>query len=80
MLPEVERERRSDTWAKAIKEDKESPGSFIYAGSVTEAINLAAVALRSGKRIEYDSVAMKITNDEAANKFLTREYRKGWEM
>lgn len=80
VLPERERERRSDTWAAAIKENKESPGSFVYAGPVTEAINLAAVALRAGKRIEYDSVNMKITNDEAANKFLTREYRKGWEL
>jgi len=79
-LPERERERRSNTWAAAIKEDKESPGSFKYASTVTEAINLAAVALRAGNRIEYDSVNMKITNDEAANAFLTREYRKGWEL
>jgi predicted dehydrogenase len=79
-LPERERERRSDTWAEAIREDKESPGSFIYAGPVTEAINLAAVALRAGKKIEYDSKNMRITNDEAANKYLTREYRKGWEF
>jgi hypothetical protein len=79
-LPEREDERRSNTWAAAIKEDKESPGSFRHAGTVTETINLAAVALRSGKRVEYDSVNMKITNDEDANKFLTREYRKGWEL
>jgi len=79
-LPERQRERRSNTWAAAIKEDKESPGSFKYAGTVTEAINLAAVALRAGKRIEYDSENMKITNDEEANKYLTREYRKGWEL
>ena len=80
VLPERERQRRSDTWASAIKEGKESPGSFIYAGCVTEAINLAAIALRAGKRVEYDSVNMKITNDDNANKYLTREYRKGWEM
>ena len=66
--------------AAAIKADKESPGSFKYAGTVTEAINLSAVALRAGKRVEYDSKNMKITNDEAANKYLTREYRKGWEL
>lgn len=80
MLPERERERRSNTWAAAIKENKESPGSFIYAGPVTEAINLAAVALRAGKKVEYDSANMKITNDAEANKYLTREYRKGWEL
>jgi hypothetical protein len=79
-LPERERGPRSNTWAAAIKEDKESPGSFKYAGPVTEAINLAAVALRAGKKVEYDSKSMTITNDEAANKYLTREYRKGWEM
>jgi len=79
-LPERERERRSNTWAAAIKEDQESPGSFKYAGPVTEAINLAAVALRAKKRVDYDSKDMKITSDEADNKYLTREYRKGWEL
>jgi hypothetical protein len=79
-LPERGRERSPETWVTAIKEDKESPGSFKYASTVTEAINLAAVALRAGKKVEYDSGTMKITNDESANKYLTREYRKGWEL
>lgn len=79
-VPKATRERRSDTWVKAIKSEEESPGSFIYAKHITETINLASVALRTGKRIEYDSDAMKITNIEEANKFLTREYRSGWEM
>ncbi len=73
-------ERRANTWLEAIKNDRESPGSFRYAGAVTETINLAAVALRAGKKLEYDSANMKITNDEAANRYLTREYRKGWEL
>ncbi len=79
-LPERERSPRTNTWVTAIKEDKESPGSFKYAGTVTETINLAAVALRAGKKVEYDSASMKITNDEAANNLLTREYRDGWKL
>jgi len=79
-LPKRERKPRSNTWAPVIKDDTESPGSFKYAGTVTETINLAAVALRAGKRVEYDSKNMKITNDDEANKNLTREYRKGWEL
>lgn len=79
-LPEMERQPRTNTWVKAIINDQESPGSFKYAGTVTEAINLAPVALRAGKKVIYDSATMKITNDEAANKYLTREYRKGWEL
>jgi len=77
---EEDRTPREDTWSKAILEDKESPGSFLYAGPITETVNLAAVALRTGKKVEYDSKNMKITNDEEANKFLRREYRKGWEL
>ncbi len=42
-LPGRDPERRPETWVTAIKEGKESPGSFKYAGTVTEAINLAAV-------------------------------------
>lgn len=79
-VADAQRSRRSDTWAAAIKANKQSDGSFMYAGPITETINLAAVALRAGKRIEYDSASMTITNDKEANKYLTREYRKGWEM
>jgi hypothetical protein len=67
-------------WINAFKNKTESPGSFLNAGAVTETILLGAVALRARKKVEYDSAAMKITNDEAANKFFNREYRQGWEM
>ncbi|MCB0283904.1 MAG: Gfo/Idh/MocA family oxidoreductase [Calditrichaeota bacterium] len=77
---ENKRDKRTDTWVAAIKNDKESAGSFLYAGPVTETINLAAVALRAKKKITYDSEAMEITNYEDANKYLTREYREGWEL
>lgn len=79
-VPQQAPQDRSVQWAKAIKNNEQSPGSFIHAAPVTEAINLGAVALRARKKIEYDSANMKITNDEAANKYLTREYRKGWEI
>ena len=46
---------------------------------ISEAVNLYAVALRTGKRLLYDAENMKITNVPEANKYLSREYRKGWE-
>ncbi len=79
-LPKQERKMRSIQWAEAIKNNEESPGSFIHAEPVTEAINLAAIALRARKKVEYDSANMKITNDNEANKYLTREYREGWKI
>ncbi|AXY72844.1 gfo/Idh/MocA family oxidoreductase [Paraflavitalea soli] len=67
-------------WIEAFKNKVQSPGSFLYAGTVTETILLGGVALRAKKRLLYDSAAMKITNEEAANKYFYREYRKGWEL
>ncbi len=74
------REDSNDVWINSFKNNTQSPGSFLYAGPVTETILLGAVALRAGKRVEYDSVNMKITNVPEANKYLVREYRKGWEL
>jgi hypothetical protein len=78
--PESEDEERTNVWINSFKEKTQSPGSFIYAGPVTETILLGGVALRAGKRVDYDSENMKITNLPDANKFLVREYRKGWEI
>ena len=81
--PAPEKEPRMDgnsVWIDAFRNKKQSPGSFIYAGSVTETILLGAVALRARKKVEYDSNSMKITNVPEANKFLIREYRSGWEL
>ena len=79
-VPESSGQNSNDVWINAFKNNTQSPGSFIYAGPVTETILLGAVALRSGKKIEYDAVNMKITNIPEANKYLVREYRKGWEL
>jgi hypothetical protein len=79
-VQEVERRRRSNTWVKSIKNNEESPGSFLLAGPVTETINLGAVALRAGRKVDYDTENMRITNFQEANTYLTREYRKGWEL
>jgi hypothetical protein len=78
--PEVPGEDPNNVWINAFRNKTQSPGSFIYAGPVTETILLGAVALRAGKKVEYDTVNMKITNVPEANQYLVREYRKGWEM
>jgi hypothetical protein len=73
-------QRATDIWIGSFKNNTKSPGSFLNAGPVTETILLGGVALRARKRVDYDSAAMKITNNADANKYLTREYRKGWEL
>ena len=61
----------------------DSPGSnFLYAAPFTETILLGNVALRVGKgsALEWDAPGMKFSNNDAASKFINKEYRKGWEI
>jgi hypothetical protein len=78
--PAEKREAPNDIWIDAFMNKQESPGSFLKANAITETILLGGVALRTGKRIYYDTENMKITNIAAANKYFYREYRKGWEL
>jgi hypothetical protein len=63
----------------ACKTGKQYPGNFREAEYITEAINLYAVALRTGHLLKYDAANLKITNVPDANKYLDREYRTGWD-
>ena len=36
--------------------------------------------MRAGTKIHYDGANMRVTNDAAANDFLKREYRQGWQL
>ncbi len=66
-------------WIACCKGGKQSPGSFLNAAAITEAVNLYGVALRSRQRLRYDAANTNITNATEANQYLSREYRKGWD-
>ncbi|MGD0733477.1 MAG: Gfo/Idh/MocA family oxidoreductase [Terracidiphilus sp.] len=66
-------------WMKAVRGGPQSSSSFLNAAAITEAVNLYAVALRTGKKLVWDGETRKITNVAEANKYLSREYRKGWD-
>jgi predicted dehydrogenase len=67
-------------WALACKGRAQASSPFAYAARLTETMLLGVAALRAGQRIDYDGAAMRITNVPDANQYLTREYRKGWEL
>jgi predicted dehydrogenase len=68
-------------WVEACLGSGKEPGSnFGYAGPLTETVLLGNFAVRTGKRIEWDSANMKCTNVPEANQYVSREYRKGWEL
>jgi predicted dehydrogenase len=74
------REEVHKDWVVAVKAGKQAPCHFGYAGPFTEAYQLANVALRVGHRIEWDPLAFRVTNCREANQYLTREYRRGWDL
>jgi predicted dehydrogenase len=72
---------RDAAWIAAFRGGPASYGDFTLAGPISDAVNLAAISLRlGGRRLTWDAAAASITNLPDANKYLTREYRKGWEI
>jgi predicted dehydrogenase len=67
-------------WIQACKTGSKTLCNFEYSGALAETVLLGNVAYRSGGRIEWDAANMRIPNAPAAEKFLRREYRKGWSL
>jgi hypothetical protein len=65
-------------WAQACKSGGPTTCNFEYAGMLTETVLLGVVAFRSGKELKWDAKNLKVTNSDAANALLTKEYRKGF--
>ena len=71
-----------EEWIKACKEGKpkDAKSGFWYAGPFTEALLVGNLAVRTGKRVEWDRKQMKVTNVPEANQYVTKKYRSGWEI
>lgn len=70
-----------DEWIAAVREGRKSAGSFENVAPLAEATALGGVAYRmAGRRLDWDSERMTITNVPEANQYVTRTYRPGWEM
>ncbi|HEY8551536.1 MAG TPA: Gfo/Idh/MocA family oxidoreductase [Vicinamibacterales bacterium] len=67
-------------WIHACKTGAPTTCHFGYAGLLTEANHLGNVAYRVGKKIEWDSANMRVTNAPEAERFIRREYRSGWKL
>ena len=66
-------------WFIAMKGGPAPRCTFDLAVPITEALNLAVISMRTGKKLAWDPVKMT-TNVEEANKLLKPSYRSGWEL
>jgi len=67
-------------WLDACKGGPPASASFEYGARITELVLLGNVAMRAGKRIDWDGAAMKATNAPEADQYLHSSYRPGWEL
>ncbi|MBC8876150.1 MAG: Gfo/Idh/MocA family oxidoreductase [Planctomycetes bacterium] len=67
-------------WTEACKTGGPTTCNFDYSGALTEAALLCNVALRSGKKFNWDAKNLKAINCPEADAFIRREYREGWTL
>jgi predicted dehydrogenase len=67
-------------WIRAIRGEEPVSCPFEYGARLNETMILGIVALKADQPIEWDGVAGRVTNAPDANQYLTRTYRKGWEL
>jgi predicted dehydrogenase len=69
-----------EEWIHACKTGAPTTCNFQYAGWLTEANHLGNVAFRAGTKLEWNPARMSADNTRAADRFVSREYRKGWSL
>jgi hypothetical protein len=65
-------------WIRACKGGARAGSDFSYSSRLTEVALLSNLAIRARRPIEWDGAAMRVTNFEEANRFVTKEYRPGF--
>lgn len=80
-MPKIDGENHWHQFIDAVRGETKTSTTFDYAGPLTESVLLGCVATRFPKTtLEWDAPGLKFTNLPAADAFLKRPYRKGWEV
>ena len=87
-IPSRDEEEKQDAdrmhkldWILSCKTGAASGSNFDHAGPLTEWVQIGNIALQFSKqKLEYDGPRMRFTNCPEANRYLTKHYRKGWEL
>jgi hypothetical protein len=68
-----------DEWIAACKGGPKAPSNFEIAGPVTEAVLLGNVAIRSGRKLQWNARKLT-TGDAVADALLSKGYPAGWRI
>jgi predicted dehydrogenase len=69
-------------WADACRANKplDAKAGFWYSGPFTEALLVGNLAVRLGRRVEWDTKTMRCPNAPEADNYVTKFYRVGWSV
>jgi predicted dehydrogenase len=68
-------------WVDAIKSRAECSCNFAYGHQLSAVAHLGNMALKTGKRLQWDAQSERVTNSPEANAYLFRpEYRAPWRL
>jgi predicted dehydrogenase len=67
-------------WIEACKTGAPTLCNFDYSGALTETVLLGIVAFRSGCAFDWDAAHLKAVDCPAADEFVTKQYREGFEV
>jgi predicted dehydrogenase len=73
-------ERQHLEWIAACKGGAPAYSNFDVAAYLTEIMLLGCVALRTGRKLEWEGPKMRARNAPEASQYVRREYRKGWKL
>lgn len=79
--PELEERDHYHHFVDACLGKVETESDFAISGPMSETVILGTVAIRMPNTVlKWDAAKMKITQPFAANQYLSRDYRSGWEV
>ena len=80
-LPKLPGEDHYLQFVDAVRGNGVTSAPFAYSGPLTESVLLGCLATRfPNEELKWDAAHLTVTNSPAANVFVRRPYRKGWEV
>ncbi len=85
-LPKVEGKNNPDLmhkrdWILSCKTGSKAGSNFDHAGPLTEWVVMGDISMRYiHQKLDWDGPQMRFTNLREANQYVSKEYRKGWEL
>jgi hypothetical protein len=73
-------ENHTANFIEGMKSRKQPISDVWSHNRMLEICHLSNIAMRLGRELQWDPVKREIINDAQANAFLSREYRKGFEI